>query len=153
MSTPYTPVRAHPRRGTRGVRQHFRFFYVEENPPIDIRLVDGRIYGFRKGTVASVARSGEPIIELHNPPQGTAPHEMPDAYVRILGHETLHHALQRSDEHRASTMLDEVQAIRMRQMARNLLRTGRYKVGDWVPPSRVLTKSGLHPAFPRRRKR
>ena len=138
MST--TRVRSHPRRGSRGVRAHLRIVPAER--PIYIRTNE---WGPRE-TVASVPPFGD-VIELNHPPvEGTATRGLPDAYVRILGHETLHHAINRVQEPRASFMLDELVRERSSPVKRRLLKQGA-SPNDYPPIPMILTKSGLHPAW------
>lgn len=145
-----TVVRAHPRKGTRGVRKHLRI--VPAARPIGIELIHPKRYKMDRSVMASVG-PGEDFIAFHTAP---TPEEATkgdaDAYIRVLGHETLHQALHRADELLASMMLDSVQAERFEITARRMMRQG-HGPEEFAPIPLTLTKSGLHPAFPRRSRR
>jgi hypothetical protein len=134
-------------RASRRARAHMRRRYAfTEARPIDVR-----VNAFEPGVIASVHRLNPDVIELNNPPTEDGG-DVADTYVRVLGHETLHAALQRQQEDRASLMLDSVRDKRDNITAKRLLARG-WDENRFMPASYSIEKSGLHPAFPRRRKR
>jgi hypothetical protein len=125
-----TKVKAHPRKGTRGVRRHLRIvpntsrpvpkvriYFRERNPSLIRRILDAGLDDRKVSAFSVFQPVGElepRVIYLRSEP----PKEIPITMADVMGHEDLHDVLEHEVGHSANLKLDNIANFENLQQSR-----------------------------------